>query len=269
METEAPGHAIQLSGEAVRSGCGTIIAVGGDGTLNEVANGILSVAPPGSMVTLGLIPQGTGSDFRRTAMLPLNIDDAITIIARGQTAVLDAMRVDFHDPEGVQRIRYALNVTSFGMGGVVAERVQRSSNRLGGKAAFLTATAVTGFSFRGNDVSIQADGGDWSEYRITNVAVGNGQYHGGGMHICPRALMNDGLLDVTIIERLSLPEIARHIRILFNGQIYGHPKIQHRRVRVLAAKSREPTRVEVDGEPVGVLPLKMTVIPEAIRMFVR
>ena len=268
MQTESAGHAIELSREAVRSGYSTIIIVGGDGTLNETVNGILSEGAPNTTVTLGLIPQGTGSDFRRTINLPLSEDEAIGVIDRGETAVLDAMCVVFHDSTGGNRTRYALNVTSFGMGGAVAERANRSSKPLGAKAAFLTATAITGLGFRGNDISVQADGGEWRAVNITNVAVGNGQYHGAGMHICPRAVPNDGLLDVTLIERLSLLEIARNIRILFNGQIYDHPKIHHSRVRKLAAKSRDRARIEIDGEALGHLPLEITALPAAIRMFV-
>ena len=268
MQTESAGHAIELYRKAVRSGYSTIIIVGGDGTLNETVNGILSEGTPNATVTLGLIPQGTGSDFRRTVNLPLSEDEAIGVIDRGETAVLDAMRVVFQDTTGANRTRYALNITSFGMGGAVAERANRSSKPLGGRAAFLTATAVTGLGFRGNDVSIQADGGEWRKFRITNVAVGNGQYHGAGMHICPRAIPNDGFLDVTLIEQLSLLEVIRNSRILFNGQIYDHPKIHHSRVKQLAAKSPHTTRIEIDGEPLGQLPLKITILPTAIRMFV-
>ncbi len=267
MLTGSTGHAIQLSREAVRLGYRTIVAVGGDGTLNETVNGILAEGTPNTTVTLGLIPQGTGSDFRRSVKLPLNEDDAVGIIDRGEIAVLDAMRVVFQDPTGANRTRYALNVTSFGMGGAVAERANRSSKTLGGKAALLMATAITGLGFRGNDVSIQADGGEWRKAQITNVAVGNGQYHGAGMHICPRAIPSDGLLDVTLIEKLSLLEIARNSPILFNGQIYDHPKIHHSRVKTLVAKSRDTVRIEIDGEPLGQLPLEITVLPAAIRMF--
>ena len=269
MQTESAGHAIQLSGEAVRSGYRTIIAIGGDGTLNETVDGILSEGAPSASVTLGLIPQGTGSDFRRTLKLPLNEDRAIAIIKRGETATFDAMRVVFFDTTGTNRTRHAINVTSFGMGGAVAQRARRSSKPLGGRVAFLTATAVTGFGFRGSEVSIQADGGEWRKVRVTNVAVGNGQYHGAGMHICPRAIPNDGLLDVTLIEWLSPLEMAWNARILFNGRIYDHPKIHHVRVKKLAAKSQDTTRIEIDGEPLGQLPLEITALTAAVRMFVQ
>ncbi len=268
MQTESPGHAIGLSGEAVRSGYNTIIAVGGDGTLNETVNGILAQGATDSIVTLGLIPQGTGSDFRRTVKLPLDEDEAVQIIERGETALFDAMHVVYRDTRGDEGIRYAINVASFGMGGAVAERANRSSKPFGGRMAFLTATALTGLSFSGNSVSIQADDGDWQDVRVTNVAVGNGQYHGAGMHVCPRAVPNDGLLDVTIIEKLSLLEMALNIRILFNGQIYNHPRIHHNRVKKLVARSDDSVQIEIDGEPLGRLPIEITVIPTALRMFI-
>ncbi len=268
MQTDSPGHAIGLSGEAVRSGYNTIIAVGGDGTLNETVNGILAQGVTDSIVTLGLIPQGTGSDFRRTAKLPLDEDEAVQIIEKGETALFDAMRVIYRDTRGDEGIRYAVNVTSFGMGGAVAERANRSSKPFGGRVAFLWATAVTGLGFSGDNVSIQTDDGDWQDARITNVAIGNGQYHGAGMHVCPRAVPVDGLLDVTIIEQMSLLEIALNVRVLFNGRIYDHPKIHHSRVRKLVARSPDTVRIEIDGEPLGHLPIEITILPAALRMFV-
>ena len=268
METESAGHAIRLSEQAVRSGYSSIIAVGGDGTLNETVNGILSEEATLGTVTLGLIPQGTGSDFRRTVELPLNEDRAIDVIGRGKTANIDAMRVVYKDSAGADRVRYGINVTSFGMGGSVAARANRSSKPFGGTVAFMTATALTGVGFAGNEVSMQSDDGEWIRVLVTNVAVGNGQYHGSGMHVCPRAVLDDGLLDVTTIEKLSLLEITRSIRQLFNGRIYDHPKIHHGQTKKLVAKCHDKAGIEIDGEPLGYLPLEITVLPSAIRMFV-
>jgi diacylglycerol kinase (ATP) len=267
LKTEFPGHATALTSQAIRSGCNQIIAVGGDGTLNEVVNGVL----PGDdahEVTLGLIPQGTGSDFRRAVGIPLNQDEAINVIRRGETTSLDAMRVVYRDPSGTQRTRYAVNVTSFGMGGAVAARAGLSAKPFGGTVAFLVATATTALHFKGNQVSLREDDGEWRDLHITNVAVGNGQYHGAGMYVCPDAQVGDGLLDVTIIEKLSVVEIVLNVGLLFNGRIYSHRKIYHSRVRKLAAKSEDTATIEIDGEPLGSLPLEITVLPSALRFIV-
>lgn len=264
LETGYSGHGIVLASEAVRSGYGRVVAVGGDGTLNEVINGILSEDRHGN-VAVGLIPQGTGSDFRRAVRLPLDEDEAIQVIDRGRTAMLDAMHVLYHEPDGTERTRYGLNVTSFGLGGAVADRVRRSSKPLGGTVAFLVATAFTAVAFKGNDVSFQEDDGEWRDVRITNIAVGNGQYHGAGMCVCPGARPDDGLLDVTVIEKLSVLEIVRNMRLLFNGRIYDHPKIQHSRTTQLVARSVQLSAIEIDGEPLGHLPLTITILPSAVR----
>jgi diacylglycerol kinase (ATP) len=269
FETQAPGHAIELTGQALAAGHRTLIAVGGDGTLNEVVNGILNAEVGDRDVVLGLIPQGTGSDFRRTAGIPLAEGEAIEVIRRGRTARVDAMRVAYRTPEGDTRTRYAINLTSFGMGGRVAARVNRSRKPAGARVAFLTATAVTAAGFAGDSVAITLDGDDGSrrfDMVITNVAVGNGQYHGSGMHVCPRARLDDGLLDVTIIEHLSLLEIARNFRLLFNGRIYDHPKIHHHLARRLVADSESDAAIEIDGEALGYLPVEVTALPGAVRM---
>ena len=268
-ETEVPGHAIELAVEAIDSGHRTLIAVGGDGTVNEVVNGILlKDASAASAMTVGLIPQGTGSDLRRALRVPLDEEAAIETLRRGTAASLDVMKVIYRRPDGIDATRYSVNLTSFGMGGAVAALANRSSKPLGGTVTFLVATAVTTLGFRGNRVSIELDGDELKDVLITNVAVGNGQYHGAGMMICPRAVIDDGVLDVTVVEKMSLWEITRSIRMLYDGTVYDHPKVHFRRTKRLVATSDESSSIEIDGEPLGHLPLEITIVPSALRMIV-
>jgi len=269
FETRSSGHAINLTAEAIRLGHRTIIAVGGDGTVNEVVNGLFS---EGRLIelgaTIGLIPQGTGSDFRRTLKIPQDEAGAIGTIIGGHTIDLDVMKVIYRRPDGSDGTRYAVNLTSFGMGGAVATRVNRSSKSLGGTVAFLTATAMATLGFRGNTVTLTTDTDEFKNVLITNVAIGNGQYHGAGMLVCPRAVIDDGLLDITIVDKMSLWELTRNIAMLYNGDIYNHPKVHYRQTRKLVATSREPTLIEIDGETLGTLPIEATIIPGALRMLV-
>ncbi len=268
-ETKGPGHAIQLAAAAVDSGHRTLIAVGGDGTVNEVVNGILlKDESTVSGITLGLIPQGTGSDLRRALRVPLDEKAAIETLQSGTATSLDVMKVVYRKPDGAHDIRYSVNLTSFGMGGAVAARANQSSKPLGGMVTFLVATALATLGFRGNRVSIELDEDELKDVLITNVAVGNGQYHGAGMMICPRAVIDDGLLDVTIVEKMSLWEIASGIRMLYDGTVYDHPKVHFRRTKHLIASSDEPSSIEIDGEPLGHLPLEITILPGALRMIV-
>lgn len=268
-ETKRPGHAIELTKEAIDSGHTILIAVGGDGTVNEVANGILLKNESiDSNITLGLIPQGTGSDLRRALRIPLEERAAIKTLSNRKTTDLDVMKVAYLGLEGVSETRYSINLTSFGMGGAVAYRANRSSKPLGGRVTFLIATALTAIGFRGNKVSIELDEAEWRGMLITNVAIGNGNYHGAGMMICPEALIDDGLLDVTVVERMSLWELLRSIKILYNGKVYTHPKVHFRRTKNLVAHSDSPCSIEIDGEPLGYLPLDVTILPGALKMIV-
>jgi YegS/Rv2252/BmrU family lipid kinase len=269
FKTQSSGHAIDLATQAIRAGHKTIIAVGGDGTLNEVVNGLFADGRPISRgITIGLIPQGTGSDFRRTMQIPLDEPGAIRTIRDGNTIKLDVMKVIYRRPDGSDGTRYAANLTSFGMGGAVATRVNRSTKPLGGTIAFLVATALTTVGFRGNTVALKTDDVELSDVLITNVAIGNGRYHGSGMLVCPKATVDDGLLDITIVEKMSLWELTLNIPMLYNGNIYDHPKVHYHRTRKLSAMSKEPSRIEIDGEPLGTLPLEATIIPGGLRLLV-
>ena len=128
------------------------------------------------------------------------------------------------------------------------------------------ATLQTALNFSGNSVTLKIDGSDATEEKITNVAVGNGQYHGAGMWACPGASINDGILDVTVIRYLSLFELLKGLPVLYNGSIYSHPKVKAYRARRVEANSKESTLIEIDGEPLGRLPIEISIVPNAIRV---
>ena len=268
LETQVPGHATELTRAAIKRGAETIIAVGGDGTINEVINGFFEDdrAIP-TDAALAIIPHGTGSDFSRILNLPADDKLATKVIQSGEKRLIDVMKVRYTTRNGTRAVRYAVNVTSFGMGGAVAERVNRSSKTLGSVLTFLTATVQTALRFQGKQVILQLDDSKTLNVQITNVAAGNGQYHGAGMWICPGAIIDDGLLDVTVVRHLRLPELVRNIRVLYNGGILSHPKVESYRVKSLRAESHETVLLEIDGEPLGQLPVEVSVVPQAIPVF--
>jgi YegS/Rv2252/BmrU family lipid kinase len=270
--TNKKGDGTKLARALLREGCDLIIAAGGDGTVNEVANGFLENDRPASPKScLGILPLGTGGDFRRTLGIGAGIEAAIETLASGAPALLDVGKVSFVGHDGSPSRRYFTNVASFGMGGEVATRSQNAARRLGGRAAFLWATFRTTLGYRGKTIRLTLDGvPQAAEFFVTHVALGNGEFQGGGMHPCPRAVLNDGLLDVTVIEYLNLFELARDIHILYSEDVYAHhhPKVHQFRARRIAAESRESTHVEVDGEPLGRLPLEATVLAACLRMLV-
>jgi diacylglycerol kinase (ATP) len=263
--TNCPGHATRIARELLESGFDLIIAVGGDGTVSEVANGFLHDDKLiRSEAQLGIIPIGTGSDFQRTIGIPSDVDRALEIVACGKPLAMDVGKATLVGSHGRER-RYFVNLASFGMGGAVAAGAKNALTAVGGKAAFLWATFKTMATHQGRQVEIELDDSGRSlRFFISNVAVGNGRYHGGGMHACPTALPNDGMLEVTVIDYLKPFEVVRDIRVLYSDDLYRHPKIHHLRARRLTARSEQPTWVEVDGEPVGRLPLAIEVLPQRL-----
>jgi diacylglycerol kinase (ATP) len=258
IETSGPGDATELTRRAIKRGARTIVAVGGDGTLNEVVNGFFENEREISHeVRLGILPHGTGSDFARTLNLPLGAKEAAAVLHHGEPHMVDLLNVRYGTLSGSSASRYSINLMSFGMGGEVAARVKRS---------YLLATLRTALTFRGNLVTLKIEATDPQLERITNVAVGNGQYHGGGMWSCPGASINDGFFDVTVIRYLSLFELLKGIPTLYNGAILTHPKVKAYRAKKIEAGSQETVLIEIDGEPVGRLPIEVSIVPNAIRV---
>ena len=267
LETRTPAHAIELAREAIKAGARTVVAVGGDGTISEVVNGFFEGGRPISTeARLGIVPHGTGSDFTRILNFPVDEKKIAAVLHHGEPRLVDVLKVRYTRIDGSNGLRYSINITSFGMGGAVAAKANRSSKPLGGKIAYLMATLQTALSFSGNSVTLKIDGSDSIEERITSVAAGNGQYHGAGMWACPGASIDDGIVDVTVIRYLSLFELLKGLHVLYNGSIYSHSKVKAYRARRIEATSKESALLEIDGEPLGRLPIEISIVPNVIRV---
>jgi YegS/Rv2252/BmrU family lipid kinase len=268
--TQHRGQAIALTYQCLREGYDLIIAVGGDGTANEIVNGFFrdgELVRPGAR--LGFIPIGTGGDLRRTLQIPADAEQAIEVLAQDQALEIDVGRARLSGYDGAPAERYFVNVLGFGMGGDVSVRAKSFPRWCGGKAAFLGATLLVFLSYKGKRVRLTLDGvAQPEDFVITNIAIGNGRYQGGGMHPCPRAVMNDGLLEVTTIDRLSMFELLRDLPVLYSDDVYKHPKVRHFRAQKIRAESGELTRIEVDGEALGTLPLDVEVLPRKLSILV-
>lgn len=266
--TKQAGHATGIARDLLGRGFDRIIGVGGDGTFNEIANGFLvNDEPVRPSACLGLLPMGTGGDFQHSLEIPVVPAEAIELIAAGVAREIDVGRATFETHAGQQQQRYFVNLTSFGMGGEVSARARNAARLFGGKAAFFYATLRVFLTYRGKPVEITFDEtAPPRRYRILNVAVGNGRFHGGGMYVCPKARFNSGLLEITVIEDLSLFTLLRDYRYLYDGNIYDHPKCHHFLAKSIRATSPVETRIEVDGEPLGRLPLAITVLPRRMKV---
>ncbi len=266
--TEAPGHAGILAREAARRGCSHVIAVGGDGTVNEVVNGLMQDDKPVNPATaLSFIMRGTGNDFRRTLTGSRDLEGDIAALASGRECLVDIGRLTFHDHHGRDTTRYFNNLASFGLSGEVDRRVNDSTfaKRFGGSVAFLWGTLRALGAFRNKSVRLRIDDCDIGELSARLVVVANGRYAGGGMCFAPDALPDDGLFDVVTIES-SLWRTVRYFPHLYRGTHVDLPGVRTFRGRSIVATSDEAVLLDVDGEAPGRLPASFTILPRVLRL---
>jgi YegS/Rv2252/BmrU family lipid kinase len=264
--TERAGDGRRLAAEEAAAGRRLVVALGGDGTISEVADGLLSARAP---VEMGVIPRGTGGDFRRGLDLPRDLGAAARRVREAPARPIDVGLATFADGEGRTRTRHFVNVASFGFSGTVAERANRSSKRLGAKAAFLAATFRSLVTYDNVEVLVAADGAGPTRRRVLLGAVGNGRYFGGGMKICPEAALDDGLLDLVLVGDLGRLEILAKINRLYDGSHLGLDVVttaRARRFEVRPVESAARVPIELDGETPGLLPATFEVLPRALRL---
>ncbi len=267
--TDRSGQAERLAEEAAMKGASTIVCVGGDGTLNEVVNGLMSLDENRrSGTAVGFIPNGTGCDFIKSVPIPKDPEEALKRIRQRHLRAIDLGRLVFLDHEGRSAVRYFHNVTSFGLGGEVDARVNRTSRRFGPFLSFIWATLISMLVYGKKRVHLKVDDTFEGEVSVWNVAVANGQYHGGGMWVAPGAAVDDGMLDVTVVGDLSLAGVFRNLPNLYNGKILQVPKVFGLKGKTISASSNQRVLLDVDGEQPGTLPVAMDVIHKAVHMIV-
>jgi diacylglycerol kinase (ATP) len=258
--SERPGHLIELARSAVDGGATLVIAVGGDGTLNEVVNGIA-----GRDVDLATIPLGTGMDFGRTYGIPTKFEDAVRLARDGKPRTIDAGRVSYRTWGGEDAERWFANVGSVGMSGAVAQRANGMSKALGGKATFFYALTRVFFEWENTDVTVRFDGEE-RHGKMHDVIVANGVWHGGGMMLAPDARPDDGAFDVIMIGDVGKVDFLTTAPKLYKGKHVGHPKIEVVRTARVEVDAAERLPIELEGEQVGTTPATFEVVPGALRV---
>jgi diacylglycerol kinase (ATP) len=267
--TDARGHATELAREAALDGRRLIVAFGGDGTISEVAGGILAARDAGgpAVTELGIIPKGTGGDFRRTLQIPHDAAQAAHKIRQATARPIDVGHVTFTAPSGELAARYFVNVASFGFSSRVAERANESSKWLGAKTAFVGATLKTLVSHQNSEVFLELDGAEPVRRTVMLAALGNGLYFGGGMKICPEATLDSGALSFVIVGDMGKLEVVANLHRLFAGTHLSLEEVRSTTVGSLRARPVDPAQkipVELDGETPGHLPATFRVIPRAL-----
>jgi YegS/Rv2252/BmrU family lipid kinase len=267
--TKETGHATELTRAGLKEGFEMIVSVGGDGTNNEVINGLFEDGKPVKPgAVFSCVPRGTGCDFARGMGIPRDPQKAFARLAGDATVPLDVGRIDYTDASnGSPRSRYFVNISGFGANGDVVARVNRSGKKLGGFLTFLTATVSSLATFDNPKVAFSCDGGPEETATLNTMFVCNGQYCGGGMKAGPDAKIDDGVLDLTVVGDMGRLEALMSGRYLYSGRIYSHPKVRHFRVKTLTARPLDGTvLVEADGEQPGILPATFTAVPGALRL---
>jgi YegS/Rv2252/BmrU family lipid kinase len=258
--TKQRGDATTLASEAARKGAKLIIACGGDGTISEVANGILS---SGKDAELGILPSGTGGDFRRTLEIPSRARDAARVLRTGRSVRIDVGRVSYTDGNGADATRYFVGVASCGMSTKVIERVK------GDEVSFASALLKTAMRNAPVRLVVQLDDSHERHLIVSNLCIANARYFGGGMKIAPDAKLTDGKLDVISIGDLSAMKLFTSAPRVYTGSHLSMPEVSHalaRKITVRAADRAAEVALEVDGELPGRLPATFQIIPEALRV---
>ncbi len=265
--TPGPNTAPELTKRALKEGYEMIVGVGGDGTNNEIINGFFEAEQAiNPEAVYGMICRGTGSDLIKTLGIPRDPGTAARLLAGRETRRIDLGRLSFRDHQGREARRYFINIASFGIGGEVDDRVNRTTKVFGGRLSFLYGSIRAYFSYKNKAVSIEIDGSSLGARKVFNVAVANGQYFGGGMRVAPRAQVDDGLFDLVIMGDLSFLESARMGRMIYKGNHIDLPRIESFRGKRLSATSEQRVLLDVDGEQPGMLPASLEIIPGAIRV---
>ena len=273
--TTRPGQGIELAADAARRGTKLIVACGGDGTISEVANGIIAA---GTDAELGILPSGTGGDFRKTIGIPKRSSDAAMILRDGRTRRIDIGKVTFTRDDGEHESRYFLGVASFGMSADVIGRVKNSGSAwlpvkgptwLSGRLSFGVAMAQSAVTTEATRVVVQLDDDPARHLTVANLCIANARYFGGGMKIAPHAKLADGKFDVVSIGELGAARILANAPRIYLGSHLGMSEVGHALARKILARPVEKEdliQIEVDGELPGSLPATFQVIPMALNV---
>lgn len=272
--TQHPQDATQLARLSVYEGFERIVVVGGDGTVNEVVNGLFDETGSrfiGAGVSVAVYPSGTGGDLARSlGLAPRTIAEALQL---GSDALVDVGRATITGAGGATsgrvRHKHFVNISSFGASGMIVDAVNHTTKQLGGKVSFWLGTLRGMLRYQNQRIRLRIDDKPEEELLINTVAVANGRYFGGAMKIAPQALIDDGLFDVIIIGDISAATFLRYSHRLYSGTHLRLPEIRMVRARTVVATpvGTEPVLIDLDGEQPGALPVRYEILPRLLKMY--
>jgi diacylglycerol kinase (ATP) len=258
--SERPGHLRELTRQAAAR-AELLVAVGGDGTVNEVVNGLIAEQ---ASAELAVIPRGTGADFVRTFDIPATLDDALRVALAGRSRLIDLGRATYRTWSGGEETSHFANVASAGMSGAIAKRVNESKSRFA-KASYFLATFAVFARWQASEVRVAVDDESRSG-RMRDVVIANCRYFGGGMKICPEAEPDDGLLDALLIGDVTKVDLTVTLPKIYRGTHLPHPKAELLRGRHVSVDADVPLPIQLDGEQPGTTPVSFDLVRSALRL---
>jgi len=268
--TQHKEHAIELTIEYIKKGFRKFIVAGGDGTLNEVVNGIFRQnLVPASEFLIAMIPVGTGNDWCRMWNIPFKYKKAIKVIKKEKTFVQDIGKVNYYSDD-TSHSRYFINVAGMGYDALVAAKTNRDKERGKGTPFTYMKNLLTSLLFyKFSNVGVKIDeSNDELNFKTFSLSVGICKYNGGGMMQLPNAIPDDGLLDMTLIKKLSRFNVIKSLKKLFDGTLTEHPKVVTFKGSTIHIESEPKIFIEADGESIGHSPAKFEIIPKSLRVVV-
>jgi len=269
LQTTCRGDATDLSRRILKEDAARIVAVGGDGHLNEVLNGFIeNDLPVNAESRLSFVMTGTGCDFQRSLGISGKWQNAVADLKDAKVRKIDVGKVTYTAADKTQKIRYFDNIASFGLSGAVDHCLEHSRLRdyLGGSPLFLWATIKTVFTHPNQGIRFRIDDGPEEEICSRLGLLANGRYFGGAMHAAPEAELDDGLLDLLMLKEISVAKFLWHLPKIYKGTHLKIPEIFFQKVRKFTAESSEQVILDIDGESPGYLAATFEVLPKILNL---
>jgi len=266
--TTGPGDATDIARRLARRDVPIVVCVGGDGTMNEIVNGLLANDAPVSAETrMLLVPCGTGRDLGRSIGVR-TIENAIEALREDAVATIDVGRIQYLATEtGQLTTRYFANVADAGLGGATALHINQSSKRLGGLVSYMSGAIRSIASFQPVTIEVEVDGERFFAGSANMTVFANGAYFAGGMHVAPMASLCDGMLDLFVLEDVGKRALITDIMPrVYRGGHLGRRGVRHIAVRTATVRSSSDMLVEMDGEQIGQTPVSVAVVPRVLRV---
>jgi diacylglycerol kinase (ATP) len=263
--TKTNREAEDLAYKSIMDGTDYLIAVGGDGTMHEVINGIMH-APKikREKLVAGLLPVGSGNDFARTLNLSKNISDLHSLIDKNRITPIDIGRLQYKSIKDEDRISYFINITDVGLGAEVAKRVNEGHKTYGPNIAFFAATLKTFMSYQKKQIRITSAEFNWSG-NVLVLCLANAKYFGSGLCIAPHAKVNDGKIAITLAGEVSLWDYLKNLIKIRKGKSLTHPGVIYTEVEECFIEPiGKECLIEADGEMIGKIPLKVSILQNEI-----